>query len=193
MSIWKEISGWPGYYVSDSGEVKSVCRGKERILRQCFDGSKHYLQVTLCKNGVHKRVQVHRLVAEAFVANKDPQCNDTVDHINCIKTDNRSCNLEWVTHTENMRRARKNGLVPNPPSFKGKFGKEHNKSIGYTIQNPAGVVNTYYSGLEFRRKTGLDNTTLSYAAIHCTLPYTFTRGKVKGYTLISVFRSYRCE
>ena len=56
-------------------------------------------------------VQVHRLVAEAFL--KD-QLNDLqklypneklqVDHLNMIKTDNCLSNLEWVTNSENMRR-----------------------------------------------------------------------------------------
>lgn len=190
MCRWKEIPECPGYFVSDSGQVKSVLSGKERVLKQSFDGAKHYLHVCLRCKGVYKTPQVHRLVAELFVKNTNPEVNNTVDHINCVKTDNRACNLEWVSHCENMRRARKHGRIPAPPTYKGKFGAKHNRSVGYKVVSPSGTVSTYYSGLEFTRKTGFDNTTLSYAATHFSLPYVFKRGKLKGYVLVEVFKPY---
>lgn len=45
-----------------------------------------------------KNYQVHRLVAETFISNKDNK--PTVDHINRIKTDNRIENLRWATIQE---------------------------------------------------------------------------------------------
>jgi len=47
---------------------------------------------------------LHRLIAVTHIPNP---CNLTdVNHINHIKTDNRVENLEWVTHADNMRKAR---------------------------------------------------------------------------------------
>jgi hypothetical protein len=107
--IWKSVSGYEGRYeVSSNGKVKSVERYKndrgrnikveEKLLCQqkTRDG---YLQVYLSKNGVTKGLRVHRLVALAFIPN--PNKKQEVNHINEIKTDNRVCNLEWVTRVEN--------------------------------------------------------------------------------------------
>jgi hypothetical protein len=48
------------------------------------------------------------MVAEVFIGPKPPGM--FIDHINGVKLDNRACNLEYVTHQENVSRAGKLGL-----------------------------------------------------------------------------------
>lgn len=50
-----------------------------------------------------KKHKVHRLICTVFNG-PPPSALHQVDHINGIKTDNRSVNLEWVLGAENMRR-----------------------------------------------------------------------------------------
>ena len=110
MTEWKAVSGYEGLYeVSSDGAVRSIPRlgshGKELKQNKTRHG---YLDVCLSKNNKKKRFKVHRLVALAFIANdlNKPEVN----HKNGVKTDNRVCNLEWVTRSENERHAFKNGL-----------------------------------------------------------------------------------
>lgn len=109
MENWKEIAGYEKYFVSDKGRVKSLKRGGERILKPQFN-KKGYLIVNLSKNGKVRGFLVHRLVAEAFVPN--PKNLPEVDHLNDNPADCRADNLEWVTHSENIRRKFWRGYEP---------------------------------------------------------------------------------
>lgn len=187
--IWKDVVGYKNYKVSNLGRVYSEKNGG-KMLTPSFDGKHRYVLVTLVNNGVVKRELVHRIVAKAFLENTENK--PEVNHKNCVTYDNRVENLEWVTKNENMKHAYKMGKL-NPPTYKGKFGKEHNKSFGYKLICPDGKTRIFFSGLEFLRETGLDNTCLSWAFRKKTLPYKFWRGKIKGYVLVEAFPSYKIE
>jgi hypothetical protein len=125
--IWKDIAGYEGkYQVSSLGNVKSLSRvlyNKDGIrhkrivsdfnLKFLKEG-KGYYQVSLYNNGKPIRHKVHRLVANAFILNKDLNKN-LINHINGIKTDNRVENLEWVTYRENSTHYLLNNAKSNLP------------------------------------------------------------------------------
>ena len=99
--IWKPIKDYEGLYeISNLGRVKSLNysrTGKEQILKP-QKRKNGYLGVILCYKNTQKQVNIHRLVAEAFIPN--PENKPYVDHINTDKLDNRACNLRWVTQKE---------------------------------------------------------------------------------------------
>lgn len=108
--IWVPIRGYEDLYlVSNLGRVKSlgrdvVVRGihkvsKSRILKSNLNNVNGYLTIYLFKDGSRKKYFIHRLVAEHFVEKLLDK--KVVDHINGIKTDNRSNNLRWVDYFEN--------------------------------------------------------------------------------------------
>lgn len=113
--IWRDIVGYEGLYqVSNLGRVKSLDKydnkGRfhaERIKSQVNNG-KGYLIVNLKHNGKQRMRTVHRLVAEAFIAN--PNNYEDVNHIDGNKENNQVDNLEFCTHRSNMLHAVKFGL-----------------------------------------------------------------------------------
>jgi hypothetical protein len=111
---WKDIKGYEGrYQVSSFGRIKSLERDvvrnnwsgrittkhvREKIKKPCL-GPQGYMVTSLNKGNNSKRHSMHRIIAEAFIAN--PENKPFINHINGIRHDNRIENLEWCTPKEN--------------------------------------------------------------------------------------------
>lgn len=94
---WKDIEGYEGLYiVSRKGVVKNKRTGKIKIPQERPNG---YLFVALFKNGIGKCINIHRMVAKAFVEN--PYGLPIVNHIDEDKKNNDASILEWCTHSYN--------------------------------------------------------------------------------------------
>lgn len=105
MAEWKTITNYPNYSVSDCGDVRNNTTNRQLKPTKLNNG---YMQVTLCDVEGHHHKNVHRLVAESFVENLR-NC-DFVNHIDGDKGNNRVENLEWCSHSENMKHAYRIGL-----------------------------------------------------------------------------------
>lgn len=153
MEVFKDIKGFEGkYQVSNMGNVKSLNfnHTKKEKLLSTKGLRKGYPIVSL---GAKGNFSVHRLVAEAFV--KRPKGKDQVNHINGVKTDNRSSNLEWVTGSENMQHALKSNLW-KPNTEKAREISHEKSSIAVNQINEKGdVVNTFKSISSAERETGI--------------------------------------
>ena len=86
------------YSVSDSGKIFN----KKGAELKGWLNKQGYNRVSLCKKGAKRDFYVHRLVALLFVSNKNTEELIEVHHKNEIRNDNEACNLEWVTHSQNM-------------------------------------------------------------------------------------------
>lgn len=111
---WTVISKNHNYEVTPSGDVRNRRTG--RVLVGGINNS-GYRTVHLKKSETEF---VHRLVAETFIPNEDPEHKKDVNHIDGNKLNNNVENLEWVSRSDNVRHAYANGL--NRPS-----GGGHNK------------------------------------------------------------------
>lgn len=113
IEIWKDIPGYEGLYqVSNLGKVKSLSFRnnqttikREKILSVLKKDNK-YLYISLSKNGKRKNKYIHRLVAEAFIDNKNKY--PFVNHIDYDVTNNKVDNLEWCTQEYNVKYSIKN-------------------------------------------------------------------------------------
>lgn len=103
MENFINIKGYKEYFISNLGRVLSVKRGKKRFLKPAING-KGYLFVRLYKNGKTKTIQIHQLVAMAFLNHAPNGMQTVINHKNFVKTDNRLDNLEVTTNRENSNR-----------------------------------------------------------------------------------------
>lgn len=115
--VWKDISEFPNYQVSNRGRVRSFHRGKEwRILKtQVQRKSRRYMvaSIGLWQRGKYYRKLIHRLVLEAFVG----PCSEgqMCCHNNGDSLDNRLSNLRWDTRQANTQDSIRHG------SYKGEI------------------------------------------------------------------------
>lgn len=128
MNKLRVVANYEGLYsVTADGRIWSHARewrsgrGGETVRRQPgqwlkLHVARHgYPMVVLSRDGQQATKYVHQLVAAAWVPN--PRRLPQINHVNAIKADCRSCNLEWCTASENVRHARALGLIPKTPAF----------------------------------------------------------------------------
>lgn len=114
-NFYLPIKDFEGLYaVSETGTVKSLSRttphGRRRKARELKPALIHdYQYVSLSKEGKKYMKRVHRLVAEAFVAN--PNSHPDVHHRDHDKSNNLAENLHWVTAFGNMKAAASAGRL----------------------------------------------------------------------------------
>ena len=118
--IWRPVVGYEGLYeVSSYGRARSLDRyvrcdyekyrlHKGKVLSPGKDKD-GYLSVVLSCNGKHKKITIHRLVAQAFIPNPDDL--PIINHRDEDKRNNRVDNLEFCDHKYNMNYGTRNTRI----------------------------------------------------------------------------------
>lgn len=153
--IWKDICGFEGLYqVSDKGRVRSLDRIiwnkasgayqslKGKVLKPIDNGD--YWYVDLRNGKSHKKVSVHRLVAQSFLPNLTNL--GYVNHKDENKRNNRLDNLEWCT-----------------PQYNAYYGKNTKTKLVIATNIITGAQKTYKSTREAEKLDGFSHTGISAA------------------------------
>ena len=109
-SKFKDIPGFPGYLVSDTGVVLSQRRGMPRVLKPCVIKN-GYQTVNLCRNLKAFRRYIHWLVLLAFVGDK-PFPKAVARHLDGKQLNNNLLNLEYGTMKDNQADCVRHGNRP---------------------------------------------------------------------------------
>ena len=159
MNEWRDIEGFDMYEVNAQGQV----RRKAQILKPGAIPTGH-LTVGLCRGkGKPKSMYVHRLVALAFLENRESK--RVVNHKNGNPKDNRLENLEWATHSEN-----------NTHAYQSNGRCAANELKVAAVDDGGEIVMSFRSGSEAARMMNVTTNSI-LSAIN-------RRGKCKGYRWI---------
>lgn len=105
VPMWQSICGFPGYEVSDGGEVRSSKYGGWRMLKPAKD-RKGYRRVVLRRDGRSFTRRVASLVLTAFSGERP--AGATCSHMNHDPGDDRLANLFWEPMAQNISRSSAN-------------------------------------------------------------------------------------
>lgn len=170
--IWRDIKGYEGLYqVSNYGRIKSVARlimrvngAPQRVYEKLkdaeVDSHTGYIRTTLAKDGISKRIGVHRLVAEAFIPNPDNL--PIINHIDWDRTNNVvildnngnviESNLEWCTQKHNANHV--------------EWEKTKRVKPIRQLDLDGNVIATFISSAEASRQTGISRAVICACLNH---------------------------
>lgn len=121
---WRPIQDFPGYEVSNYGEIKSMdrkiiitggrVRPQKTILMRTSTDKDGYKKLMLSLPGKRKKVSVHSIVAATFIGPRPKGL--VINHINKNPADNKVSNLEYITQKENVAHSIENYRGPSRKS-----------------------------------------------------------------------------
>ena len=94
---WIQLNLHPNYDISTTAPHQIRNHTTLTVLQQTLSNMGYY-QITIER----KTYTIHRLIAEQFIHNDDPEHNTDVDHIDRNRLNNTIENLRWVSHGENQ-------------------------------------------------------------------------------------------
>lgn len=153
QEIWKHYIY--NYEISNYGRLRNSITGK--IRKNTFDKYGYVkIDITLGNNNKHKKIAIHRAVAQLFIPN--PENKPQVNHIDGNKSNNNVDNLEWVTAKENIFHSLNNSLQPT--GERCSFSKLSQKEVDY-IRNNYKKRDKIFGGKALAKKFNIDESIIS--------------------------------
>ena len=199
--VWKDIKGYEGLYqVSSYGRVKTLARlvidsigretiRKEKVLSTRPSSQTGYPTINLFKDGKRTTVNVHRLVAEAFIPN--PNNLPCVNHKDESRNNNFVDNLEWCTYRYNNTYGtvceRKNKSL-------AKFYDSHDEYLSPVDQysTDGKLIRQFKSIRDAERSIGIEGSTISPCCHRKIKTAAAAAASISG-TLMFIFISCYCS
>jgi hypothetical protein len=161
--VWKDISEFINVYqVSNLGKIRRIGDysnqfttwklSTPKIISQT-NSTNGYMCVKLSYNNKTYTRYVHRLVANAFCNNLNPNKYTEVNHIDGNKTNNKSENLEWCDRSYNNKHAYVKGLH----TLHGCYGQK--KTVVQIDINTNKIIKIHESVESAAKQVGLKNST----------------------------------
>jgi hypothetical protein len=118
MEKWKKVN--EKYEISTTGKL----RRESKMIKGAIKLHGYY-EYSMCINNKRIYALAHRLVASAFL--NQPDGKNEINHKDCNPLNNAVENLEWVTHSENIRHSR--ALNRYPKEIKKRSAETITKDI----------------------------------------------------------------
>lgn len=148
VAIRKNVSEFPHYTVDNFGECRSLMTNKP-LSNSVSNG---YHSVRFCKDKVHKRYLVHRLVLASFLGFNTEKIY--VDHKDDNRSNNTLTNLRWVTQSENVKKSYAVGNAKCIKAMLGRIGKNHPASMPVAGYNENGEEVVRFESISLARIAG---------------------------------------
>ncbi|KAK8853661.1 hypothetical protein M9Y10_017222 [Tritrichomonas musculus] len=138
---FEKLKNYPDYEIMTSEPYYIRKISTKKILKEINRNKENrYIEIRLNNKSKLK----HRIIAEHFVPNDDPENKKFVDHIDNNIKNNSPSNLRWVSHSENMKN-RKSALN----IIYQFYDKLPPNSIPVKKYNSSTFENYFYSNGEF--------------------------------------------
>jgi hypothetical protein len=173
MEIWKKIPNYSRYEVSNFGQLRSLNYKNSKKTKNLKPSITQGYYKTMLQNDEKKycTISVHSIVCLAFLGEKKK--GQEINHIDGNKTNNILKNLEYCTHSENIKHAFKLGLSERKVGSKNGMAKLTEKQV-LEIREHAAKNGRYYGRKMLAEK---------YKVCECTIKEVVTRRRNKFYNV----------
>lgn len=154
FEVWMPIKGYSRYEYSTAGRLRSKDykrTGKTKVLKPAKSTDGYYKTMLKSDSGKYVTIAVHRVIMNSI---SERPIGHEVNHKNGDKTDNRPCNLEWVTRSQNCQHSFDTGLQKPKRGELNGMAKLTQKDVDF-LRNEKRTKGRFWGRNEYAKKYGI--------------------------------------